>query len=331
MLATRTGTRRRWPAAALSSLVAIGTLAACGADGDGGERATGADAGEPGAPDVVPFVLVEVPPEEIPTEPWVTPEAPASAPVCSADQLEVGGPDGDDRFPPVPGGTARLVTISAAPGEGCVLDSRPEVAIVVDGQSMVLPNDVPMAPHYLEGRAQLVGAAHLGSLCGEEVSLEVLFSDGSSARFVSAPLEPCPERGSADMSFGGWMQWSNEPPDTPTDSLELAVADVPASIVGRRLEFVLVLSNPTNAAIRLTPCPVYRASWGESALVASITTRLNCHQAPSEVPAAGSVRFAVVIDIPDDIPQGLSGSLHVRILDDDRDAPVAGSAPVVLG
>lgn len=85
------------------------------------------------------------------------------------------------------------------------------------------------------------------------------------------------------------------PPPDPTAALRVSL-ELPATVVaGTTLTYVAVLSNPTDRAIALRPCPGFLQNLTEP-VVKDLHT-LNCGRAPV-VPAGGAVRFAMRLPVP---------------------------------
>jgi hypothetical protein len=97
--------------------------------------------------------------------------------------------------------------------------------------------------------------------------------------------------------------WYFEPPSQPQPVPRYAgltaVIEAPATVrAGSTLDFVVTLTNPTDAPIALDPCPVYSTGFFKGGGF----YHLNC--AVRDIPAHGSVRFAMRIQVVDYTPLG---------------------------
>ncbi|HWC14862.1 MAG TPA: hypothetical protein VG929_09730 [Actinomycetota bacterium] len=102
-------------------------------------------------------------------------------------------------------------------------------------------------------------------------------------------------------------QWP--PLATEQEALQPTFESVPKSVhPGDDLRYVIALHNNGGDDVSLHPCPAYYSSWGESLPVAEANEFLNCPEAPSAVPGNGTVRFEMVIDLPDGLT-GESGTI----------------------
>jgi len=103
------------------------------------------------------------------------------------------------------------------------------------------------------------------------------------------------------LGFGAQDAGYSQPPQ-PLDVLTVG-RSMPGTVgPGSTADYTVTLSNPTGSAVRLSPCPSYAESMipaGQSANQASTTYYyyLNC-KAAAEIPAHGSVTFAMEIPVP---------------------------------
>lgn len=105
--------------------------------------------------------------------------------------------------------------------------------------------------------------------------------------------------------------WCFEAPMQPTPRYAdlTAVIDAPPTVrVGSTLDFVVTLTNPSDTPVAFDPCPVYSTGFFKSGGF----YHLNC--AVSDIPAHGSVRFAMRIRVADYTPLGPS-QLRWELLD----------------
>jgi hypothetical protein len=101
---------------------------------------------------------------------------------------------------------------------------------------------------------------------------------------------------SCPLQLGPWGRPVATPETEPSSPAYVdlrAQLDAPATATrGQPLRYVVVLTNPTTAAIALDPCPAYTEQLWK--VLASFS--LNC--AGIEIPADGSVRFAMQLTLP---------------------------------
>jgi hypothetical protein len=90
---------------------------------------------------------------------------------------------------------------------------------------------------------------------------------------------------------------------------------------GETLRYTVTLTNPTNAAINLAPCPSYTQSLYTEGRTQSSTYMLNCAGAAGQIPAKSSVSFAMEAVVPADMTgQGVKLSWSLQ-----QDALSAGA------
>ena len=70
---------------------------------------------------------------------------------------------------------------------------------------------------------------------------------------------------------------------------------------GETLRYTVTLTNPTNAAIKLAPCPSYTQSLYTEGRTQNSTYLLNCVGAAGQIPARSSVSFAMEAAVPADM------------------------------
>ncbi len=81
-----------------------------------------------------------------------------------------------------------------------------------------------------------------------------------------------------------------------------AAVTAPESIArGETLRYTVTLTNPTNAAIKLAPCPSYTQSLNTEGRTQNSTYMLNCAGAAGQIPAKSSVSFAMEAVVPADM------------------------------
>jgi hypothetical protein len=106
-----------------------------------------------------------------------------------------------------------------------------------------------------------------------------------------------------------------DPDPPPLRGLRVRVMQVPSEVpVGGRLRYLVELRNSTRRAIELDPCPAYYSAFGESSTSTFLESYLNCGGGLSTVPARGSLRFAMEIEIPDEVFRpGDRGTVYWRL------------------
>lgn len=302
---------RRWWAAVLALVVAVGT-AACGGDDDAGTTASiaGRDA------DVVPF---ERRPAEIPEETTDRVAGP-DVPECTADVVtyEIVDPTevlGGGGPPPGHSPEHRIVALMARPGERCAVSTWPPLGLASsEGDAGTLVADIappdppPGERLLLAGRQRFLGIVRWLSNCapaGAEVRVESRLAGGD---VVSTPLPDPPACDPAAANTNA--PWLSVPASIPESPLEATLVDVPAETpFDGTLRFTVALANPGDSPVALDPCPVYQLSFGESGTAVSLENELNCPAGPDEIAPGDELWFAVEMDLPgDEVPAGFSGA-----------------------
>lgn len=104
------------------------------------------------------------------------------------------------------------------------------------------------------------------------------------------------------------------PPLAPEqETLRVTFEQVPKKLpAGDDLRYVVALRNESDDDISLDPCPAYYSAWGESLPVAEANEFLNCSEAPPAIPAQATVRFEMIMDLPDDLTRE-SGTIIWRL------------------
>ena len=124
------------------------------------------------------------------------------------------------------------------------------------------------------------------------------------------------------------VPWSYRPPEDggatdtvpaaadPQRDLQAKMLQAPTTATaGQPLRFVISLGNPTGEAIRLEPCPVFFASFGESSTATFLRSQLDCQAAPS-IASGDAAAFEISMDVPrepDFTIEGLVMSIHWRL------------------
>lgn len=92
-------------------------------------------------------------------------------------------------------------------------------------------------------------------------------------------------------------------PLSPLEKLTVAMT-LPATVrAGDLLSYVVTLTNPTAQPISLSPCPGYLESGRGGGVVIKEEYALNCAPVPA-IPAGGSVRFQMKLQVPASAPAG---------------------------
>lgn len=300
----------RWGLAGLLLVVAV-----AGCSGDDDDSGSGAAADR----EVIPFAALG---GTIPLPDPVDDVAGPDVPECTADQLtlaeiaanEVLGGTGAPSYP-----ENHILALTAKPGERCGLSAFPTLRLVSsEGEfDPVVPQIEPMpGPEggrlHMAGDQRPIGILRWYSSCvpaDAEVTVEGQLTGGS---VVSTTLDG--DRPGCDPAQPNVaVPWNNFPAPPPESPLVATLEDVPNKVsVQEPLAFTVHLANPGSEPVALDPCPVYEATYGESATVTWFTNQFNCDDAPEEIPAGGELRFDVEMPLSD-IPAGFPGGLFVRV------------------
>jgi hypothetical protein len=231
---------------------------------------------------------------------WPTPtmpsEHPPSAP-CQAGAL--------DPRPLVTGGVAMgtagtSIELINTGGAACSLTGYPAVEHTDGGRTSTVPMDraekSATAVSLMPGEAAQFSMRYTNGLggyppgapeCAHPVSyhrLVLVLADGERFGLGDTALT---------IECGGIhaYPWAQAPLPTRLVGL-VATVQAPTTVrAGTALEYVVTLSNPTDRAIALDPCPVYQQTFAEESINA-----LNC--AINAVPAHGTVRYAIRTNVP---------------------------------
>ena len=292
----------------------------------------------PAAPagDVVPWALRLAPQDAgLPKAP-----GPGDEPPCRLDDLDVQTstpteePARDGR--PASVRTTVLVTNR---GDACSLTAEPDGALADgDGRIMALGSDVGFAgpayapPPPLEPGASASAPVTWSRWCGGDPgSWSVVLKLADDERAVPVPGEDPPVPGCPDgadgavYGFGVWtvLNEAGQPASDPRSALTATVTGTDTGRMGQVLPMVLRLGNPTRGPIALDPCPSFTWSVSRngpgSFLRSSPPLELNCPDAPGEVPAGGSVEFALELELTPALADGMLAPgdwwLHPALLD----------------
>jgi uncharacterized protein DUF4232 len=272
-----------------------------------------------------------------PTAPPATPTREPSVRQCSARDL-VGAYSGDNGA----GGTnLRVVAIANTSDTPCGIRGKPSVTILVanrlaeatyaqpaDGPVAILPADVERpTPGEPPRPGQLWLTVGFSRSCSSVASwmstlVVTMPGDGSTLRIdlpsrnLGQPAStPLPSASCQDGPYfpqiGTWDLGVVEPPVPPAPGLALrAVANAPGiAVAGEPFRFEVTITNESDSALTLEPCPNYSISIGggedrrrneRHALDCASIGRLAPH---------GASTFAMEIGVPEDWPVTLDGSL----------------------
>jgi hypothetical protein len=135
--------------------------------------------------------------------------------------------------------------------------------------------------------------------------IEIRLTDGTAFAVADRLGSSCPFR------VGTWYREVPPPPEPPEPwpTLQARLHAVQATVhAGEPFDYIVELVNTGPADVTLDPCPAYTEGLGGS----TADYRLNCAAAPV-IPAGGSVRFAMRLDVSTQVPTGLAKvgwSLH---------------------
>ncbi|HET6214356.1 MAG TPA: DUF4232 domain-containing protein [Micromonosporaceae bacterium] len=276
----------------------------------------------------------------VPLTPWdgtvpaqLQPATVAPAPLCRAAQLAVVG--GGFQFTPAVSGGTGEVRVRNAGQSACRLTGRPEVQIVgavpaPEQRQIPLPAQPPTFPTVVPPDSALLavppgGAAILGvdwrNWCVPRTAktpvppraIRLTLPDGAGSIDVGYnAVPPCDAPGSATTVGVHPFQPTPLPATTPWTTSVVQATIEPLSggkgdLAGERGEvvrFVVRISNPSATPISFEHCPLVvemLAPAGQPEVY-----QLNC-RAAGQLPAGGSLRFEMRIQIPMDAPAGNNG------------------------
>ena len=134
--------------------------------------------------------------------------------------------------------------------------------------------------------------------------------------FVALPIGSPPTTGTGDMHYS-WYR------------LSVSLSGPHSAAVGSTAQFTVRLTNPTSAAIALTPCPAYDLTVGYQ----TTSYGLNCAGAATDVIAPGaSVSFALPVPISHSLATGASTDVAWSLgWQPDKHSPTAHQAVSVTG
>lgn len=245
--------------------------------------------------------------------------APPGTPRCNVGDLD---PAVLDASLTATGTSVTRIALRHVGSRRCQLSAYEPIAQLLDGQgrSLGLPQSgklVALTPdRLLVPPGDVVSTAVVWSAwCRdhsiEPVSLQVAFRGGQLA-WLTVPghvaIPRCDRR--INGGLGGLSaEWVRIAPMGSVTSL-VAKVDAPrAAQRGAPLDYVVELINPGDQPVALSPCPPYAHALTQltRTLHARTTTqryRLNCGDGPASIPPLTSVRFAMRLFVPVDMPVG---------------------------
>lgn len=270
-------------------------------------------------PAMVPFA--DIPADPVPPQVGAFDDsayvvAPTSAPACSADQLVVSragsGPNAD-------GGSNLSIYFFDVRnvGSDCALGGLPD-ATIIDEQGNAA--GVALRPM----RAQ--GPPESFMLTSGSTASTVLTWGRDCSRVAGRPfalnLGPGKSRGmkrtaqmrgpgcrtDATEPFATLRTWElsadkrrNTPRRSPFDTsgLQVEVRTPPVVRRGEPFSYEVLLTNPTDRVVRLTPCPAYTVNMGAETVGLYKQRKVNCDQAPAEIAPGDMILLAMEDVVPD--------------------------------
>jgi Domain of unknown function (DUF4232) len=309
---SRRRARRRVAAASAAALAAV--LVA-------GVSAVLTGDGRPASAGVVPWLDAPVAPDAFP--PPVTWSPRAAAPACRGADLRLVGVDREGAT----GHTGNFVHVQNAGPSRCTLSGSPELTgLTGAGNRVPIPTEggTFFDQQYRGERPATIGPREQAALtietslscdAGAPAStttyrrVQIRLADRTTFDVADRLDSTCPFR------IGTWYRAVQPPPQPPEPwpTLRARLAGVPATVrAGEPLDYVVELANTGTADVTLDPCPAYAQALGG----ARADYRLNC-AAAAVIPAGGSVRFAMRLDVGPDVPSGpakMLWSLHGSVV-----------------
>jgi hypothetical protein len=275
----RDGIRRRRRRAAIVAVlaavaaVAIGTPAAM--------RLTAAPGGPPAdpaaTPSVIPFVAIPTP-----ATTTASPEPRPTAAACRAAQLAA------PAVASAEGATGSYFTTIEVRNTGprCTLSGTPTLIALNKKTGERGPIPTQSADYGIGGTQESPATVDAGE--GARVLLVTAMGCGGGAnpttyvdvslRYAGADhaVRDLQLESTCQIQLGAWyrdLAAPSAPPPAPFAALTASLEVPPSVAPGATLEFVVVLTNPTGAAIPLEPCPAYRMDFGKFSYTTGL---LNC-------------------------------------------------------
>ena len=301
---------RRRTAAAAAAVLAVAAVA--------GVAAVLTRDARPASPGVVPWLDAPVAPYSPPPPSAVPPRPTATA--CQGADLRLAGVDREGAT----GRTGTFVHVQNTGPSRCTLSGSPQLTGLTGtgarariaaehGTFFDYPPETQQRPATIDPREQATltietsytceGGAPASTTTYRRVQIRLL--DDATFDVADRLGSSCPFR------IGSWyrpVQPPAEPPE-PWPTLQARLEGLPATVhAGQPFDYVVELANTGPADVRLDPCPAYTEALGGT----HADYRLNCQAGPV-VPAFGTVRFAMRLDVDTDVPSGpakMLWSLH---------------------
>lgn len=271
-----------------------------------------------------PFLYLNVPP------------APEGLPACPGEQIEVEDVRAHPGPPDTPGGGATYAFVFTNAGAACAMTGAPEMTLVSPsgtaeplapkpgGRASFVGKTISQLPNTWQLEADqdvYVDLSLSGIYCEHftDPTLQVWFGpQDSGLPAIDVPEPQCPTLAVAGNTLYTTVWTPYFPPDPPPQPSRLDGAGLTASVAApatipqgtATIDYTVTLANPTNTDIALRPCPRYREAAGDDSLVEEAYEVLNCAEAPSAVPAGGSITFEMSIPLAD----GLRAGRHISLL-----------------
>ena len=229
--------------------------------------------------------------------------APASRACAAADLLVVTGAQGARK-----GFATQEVRLTNRGASACYLTGTPDLTLGRPGAAQPIARH-PNASAALQARAELapgdtalvlVGApgacdAAIGPERSVKTHLQVGLPGGGSKALEGAYVDTlCGPATVVDMQIVRGERVNA----SPLALLESAVHLDGRALPGSELHYTVVLTNPTAAAIALTPCPSFTQSLFGDRELSSATLRLNCAAGGDAIAAGESVAYEMRLAIP---------------------------------
>jgi hypothetical protein len=182
-------------------------------------------------------------------------------------------------------------------------------------------------PVLLSGRQRLVSPLIWPSSCAPEgAEVRALVEVAGTTLNVVLP-EPPPCDPSRATRAGEWVAMRGPASALP---LTATLVDPPTELpYGGTAEVVVEVRNDGVGPFQLSPCPLYRITFGEAGAEATASHRFNCAAAPAELAPGETLRFAAELELPQDqIAHEVEGDLGVVVTDDF--GAVARTEPVTM-
>jgi Domain of unknown function (DUF4232) len=301
---------RRRVAAAAAAVLAVAGVA--------GMSAVLTRDARPASAGVVPWLDAPVAPYSPPPPATAPPRPTATA--CRGADLRLAGVDGEGAT----GHTGTFVHLQNTGRSRCTLSGSPELTGLTGtgtrlqipaehGTFFDYPPETQQRPATIDPTEQAVLTIETSYTCegGAPAStttyrrVQIRLPDGATFDIADRLGSSCPFR------VGSWYRAVQPPPEPPEPwpTLQARLAGLPATVhAGQPFDYVVELANTGRADVTLDPCPSYTEALGGT----RADYRLNCQAGPV-VPAFGTVRFAMRLDVGADVPAGpakMVWSLH---------------------